>query len=140
MQLDTFSNGARDDGRSGCGEHGLEQPVREQREVSVVGSGEVCRVCPVADAEACESEDAVEGTRVHQAKAQQGVHRDADGGDRDVLERDVRRALGAYEACFDAGESETHDKHQHGADHDPDVFCHKDGVADSCDLCNFVHC
>jgi len=140
VELHAFGNSTGNDCRGSGGEHGLEQPVGKQRKVAVVGRGEVGRIGPVANAEACETENPVEGARIHEAKAEQGVHRDTNGGDRDVLEGDVGGALGAHEARFNAGESKTHDEHQHGADHNPDVFCHKDGVADRYDLCNFVHC
>ena len=90
MELYTFCYGTRDDGRCGGGEHGLEKPVCKQRKVAVVGGGEAVRVSPIADTQARESENPVEGSRIHEAKAQQRVHGDAYGGDRDVLERDVR--------------------------------------------------
>ena len=139
VELHTFSNGTRHDRCGGCCKHCLEQPVCEQRKVSVVGCGEVCRICPVANAEACETENSVESTRVHKAKAEQGVHRDTDCRHCDIFESDVCRALSTHEACFDTCKSETHDEHQHGADHDPNVFRHKDGVVDGCDCCYFVH-
>ena len=143
VQLHTFGDSARDNGSRGCCKHRLEQPVGEEGEVTVVGGGEAGRVGPVADAESGKSKytgDRVERSGVHEGKADGGVHRDTYGGNRDVFESDVGRALGTNKTRFDTGKAQAHDEHQHGANHDPNVFCHKDGVADRYDSCCFVHC
>ena len=142
VQLHAFGDGARNDGCCGCCEHRLEQPVGEEGEVAVVGGGELGGVCPVTDTESGKSKytgNRVERSGVHEGKADGGVHRDTYGGNRDVFESDVGRALRADKTRFDTGKAQAHDKHQHGANHDPNVFCHKDGVADGCDLCCCVH-
>ena len=111
--------------------------------MAVVGGGELGGVCPVTDTESGKSKytgNRVERSGVHEGKADGGVHRDTYGGNRDVFECDVGRALRANKTRFDTGKAQAHDKHQHGANHDPNVFCHKDGVADRYDSCCFVHC
>ena len=142
VELHTFSNGTGHNRCGSCCKHRLEQPVSEQRVVAIVGCCEVCFVQPISNAKACETEstrDGVECTRIHQAKAECGVNRDADGRHCNVFKSDVRCALGTNKTRFDTGEAKTHDEYQHGTDHDPDVFRHKDCIADGCDLCYCVH-
>ena len=142
VELHAFSNSSGNNRSGGFGKHRLEQPVCEQSVMAVVCGGEVCRISPVANAEACESKparDGVECTRIHQSKTECCINRDADGRHGDVFESDVRCALGTNKTCFDTREAQPHDKHQHGADHDPNVFRHKDCIADGCDLCCCVH-
>ena len=105
VQLHAFRNRPGDDCRGGRCEHRLEEPVRKVGVVSVIRTAEsaVGNMQP----EAVESEYTgnAERIRIHYVEAEEGVERNADCGNREILEHDVRAALCAAKSGLDAGKA-----------------------------------
>ena len=122
LELDSFSDRARDDRCRGGREHRLEEEVGPVGVATVrVGRRIRSGVEAGAEAEARESEIAAEVAGVHQIEAAHEVGEDAGADDEGVLEEDVGRVLGAGQAGLDHREAEVHDEHERCGEHHPDV-------------------